>query len=172
MCRGTSLTTLALGSGDPSKLPVVELVEHPRVHSRDLLHAEVDGVEASLQAVEQQLGHPRGDGRSVAHLGQLGQVQPLAAQTLLDAEVDVVGQGAESADDVHVRHAEGAGVVVLLPDAEQRPELGAHAGFLEDLADCGDPLEKGHTFRQRRCRSHPGKTVKLLFRASQAIKAA
>lgn len=118
---------------------MVELVEHPRVDSRNLLHAEVDGVEASLQAVQQEPGHPRGDGRGVRGLGQLGQVQPLAAHTLLDAEVDVVGQGAESADDVHVRHAEGAGVVVLLPDAEQRPELGAHAGFLIDLPNRGDP---------------------------------
>lgn len=117
---------------------MVELVKHPRVHSRNLLHAEVDGVEAAFQAVEQELGHPRGDGRGLAGLGQLGQLQPLTAQTLLDAEVDVVGQRAESADDVHVRHAERAGVVVLLPDAEQRPELGAHAGFLKDLTDRGD----------------------------------
>lgn len=124
------------------KLPVVELVKHPRVDSRNLLHAEVDGVEASLQAVQQEPGHPRGDGRGVPRLGQLGQVQPLAVQTLLDAEVDVVGQGAEAADDVHIRHAEGAGVVVLLPDAEQRPELGVHAGFLEDLADRSDPWRK------------------------------
>lgn len=142
MCRGTSLTSLALGSGDPWKLPVVELVENPRVHSWNLLHAEVNGVEASLQPVEQQLGHPRGDGRGVARLGQLGQVQPLATQTLLDAEVDVVGQGTEPADDVHVRQAEGAGVVVLLPDAEHWPELSAHAGFLEDLTDRGDPWRK------------------------------
>lgn len=118
---------------------MVELVKHPRVHRRNLLHAEVDGAEASLQAVEQELGHPRGDGRGVSGLGQLGQVQPLAAQTLLRAEVDVVGQRAESADDVHVRHSEGAGVVVLLADAEQRPELGAHARFLEDLAHRSDP---------------------------------
>lgn len=121
---------------------MVELVKHPRVHRGNLLHAEVDGVEASLQAVEEEPGHPRGDGRGVAGLGQRGEVQPLAAQTLLDAEVDVVGQGAESADDVHVRHAEGTGVVVLLPDAEQRPELRAHPGFLEDLADRGDPWGK------------------------------
>lgn len=140
--RGTSLTTWALGSGDLWELPVVELVKHPRVDSRNLLHAEVHGVEASLQAVEQELGHPRGDGRGVPGLGQLGQVQPLAAQTLLGAEVDVVGEGAESADDVDVRHAEGARVVVLLPDAEQRPELGAHAGFLQDLADRGDSCRK------------------------------
>lgn len=136
MCRGTAAGVL--GFGDLWKRPVVELVKHPRVHSRNLLHAEVDGVEAAFQAVEQELGHPRGDGRGVAGLGQLGQVQPLTAQTLLDAEVDVVGQRAESADDVHVRHAEGAGVVVLLPDAEQRPELGAHAGFLKDLTDRSD----------------------------------
>lgn len=117
---------------------MVELVKHPRVHSRHLLHAEVDGLEAAFQAVEQELGHPRGDGRGVAGVGQLAKVQPLTAQTLLDAEVDVVGQRAESADDVHVRHAEGARVVVLLPDAEQRLELGAHAGFFKHLADRSD----------------------------------
>lgn len=118
---------------------MVELVKHPRVDSRNLLHAEVHGVEASLQAVQQELGHPRGDGRGVPALGQLGQVQPLAAHTLLDAEVDAVGERAQSADEVHVRHAEGAGLVVLLPDAEQGPELGAHARFLEDLPDRSDP---------------------------------
>lgn len=68
-------------------------------------------------------------------LGQLGEVQPLAAQTLLSAEVNVVAERAESADDVHIRHAEGAGVVVLLPDAEQRPELGLNAGFLKDFTN-------------------------------------
>lgn len=118
---------------------MVELVKHPRVHGRNLLHAEVHGVEASLQAVEQELGHPRGDGRGDVALGQLGQGQPLAAHALLDAEADVVGQRAQAADEVHVRHAEGAGVVVLLPDAEQRPELGAHARFLQDLPDRSDP---------------------------------
>lgn len=132
----------ALASAELRKLPVVELVNHPRVDSRNLLHAEVDGAEASLQAVEQELGHPRGDGRGVPALGQLGQVQPLAAHALLHAQVDVEGQGAESADDVHVRHAEGAGVVVLLPDAEQRPELRAHPRFLEDLANRSDPCRE------------------------------
>lgn len=105
------------------QLSVVQLVEHPRVDSRKLLHGEVDAVEASLQPVEQQLGDTRRDGRGVVCLGQLGEVQPLTAQTLLSAEVDVVGERAESADDVHVGHAKRSGVVVLLPDAEQRPEL-------------------------------------------------
>lgn len=118
---------------------MVELVKHPRVHGRKLLHAEVDLVEAFLQAVEQELGHAGGDGRRVVGLGQLGEVQPLAAQTLLSAEVDVVAEWAESADDVHVRHAEGSGVVMLLPDAEQRPELRANAGFLEDFANSSGP---------------------------------
>lgn len=102
---------------------MVQLVKHPRVDGGELLHGEVDVVEAPLQAVKQKPGYARGDGRGGAGLGQLGEVQPLAAQTLLSAEVDVVGERAESADDVHVRHAEGAGVVVLLPDAEQRSEL-------------------------------------------------
>lgn len=121
---------------------MVQLVTRPRGERGKLLQAEVHGVEASLQAVQQEPGHPRGDGRGLDRPGQLGQVQPLAAHTLLDAEVDVVGQGAESADEVHVRHAEGAGVVVLLPDAEQRPELGAHARFLEDLPDRRGPWKK------------------------------
>lgn len=116
---------------------MVQLVKHPRVDGRQLLHGEVDVVEAALQAVKQKPGDAGGDGRGGAGLGQLGQVQPLAAQTLLSAEVDVVGERAESADDVHVRHAEGAGVVVLLPDAEQRSELGADTGLLEDLTDSG-----------------------------------
>lgn len=116
---------------------MVQLVKHPRVHGRKLLHAEVDLVEAFLQAVKQKLGYARGDGRGVVGLGQLGQVKPLAAQTLLSAEIDVVGERAESADDVHVRHAEGSRVVVLLPDAEQRSELRANAGFLEDFTNGG-----------------------------------
>lgn len=117
---------------------MVQLVEHPGVDGGQLLHGQVDPVEAPLQAVQQKPGHARGDGRGVAGPGQLGQLQPLAAQALLGAEVDVVGERAESADDVHVRHAEGAGVVVLLPDAEQRSELGANAGFLEDFTNgCG-----------------------------------
>lgn len=114
---------------------MVQLVKHPGVDGRQLLHRQVDLAEASLQAVKQEPGHARSDGRGLVGLGQLGEVQPLAAQTLPSAEVDVVGEGAESADDVHVRHPEGAGVVVLLPDAEQRSELGADAGFLEDLTN-------------------------------------
>lgn len=114
---------------------MVQLVKHPRVDSRKFFHGEVDLVEALLQAVEQESGDARGDGRGVVGLGQLSEVQPLTAQTLLSAEVDVVGERAESADDVHVRHAKGAGVVVLLPDAEQRSELRANAGFLKHLAN-------------------------------------
>lgn len=114
---------------------MVQLVEHPRVDGGKLLHGEVDLLEAALEAVKQESGYARGDGRGVVGFGELGEVEPLAAQTLLSAEVDLVGERAQSADDVHVRHAEGAGVVVLLPDAEQRSELGANAGFLEHLAD-------------------------------------
>lgn len=94
-------------------------------------------LEASLQAVNEKPSDAGGDRRGLVGLGQLGEVEPLAAQTLLRAEVDVVGDGAESADDVHVGHSESAGVVVLLPDAEQRPELGANAGLLENFTDCG-----------------------------------
>lgn len=110
---------------------MVQLVKHPRVDGRKLLHGEVHPVEAVLQAVEQQSGDASGDGCGVVGFGQLSEVQPLAAQTLLSAEVDLVGERTQSADDVHVRHAEGAGVVVLLPDAEQRSELRADTGFLK-----------------------------------------
>lgn len=102
---------------------MIKLVEHPRVDGGQLLHGQVDVAEAVAQPVQQEPGDARGDGRGLRGLGQLGQRQPLAAQTLLGAEVDVVGEGAEAADDVHVGHAEGARVVVLLPDAEQRSEL-------------------------------------------------
>lgn len=117
---------------------MVQLVKHPAVDGRKLLHGEVDLVEAVLQSVKQEPGYARRYGRGVVGLGQLGQVQPLAAQTLLSAEVDVVAERAEPADDVHVRHAEGARVVVLLPDAEQRSELGANAGFLKDFPNGSD----------------------------------
>lgn len=56
-------------------------------------------------------------------LRQLRQVQPITAQTLLGAEVDVVGEGVEPANDVHVGHSEGTRVVVLLANAEERFEL-------------------------------------------------
>lgn len=114
---------------------MVQLINQSRVDGRKLLHGEVDGVEAPLQAVNQQPGYAGGDGRRGAGLGQLAEVQPLAAHTLLSAEVDVVAERAESADGIQVRHAEGAGVVVLLPDAQQRPELRANARFLEDFTD-------------------------------------
>lgn len=129
---------------------MVQLVEHPRVDRRQLLHGQVDVVEASLQAAEEQPGHPRRDGRGVVGAGELGQLQPLTAQALLRAEVDVVGERAEAADDVHVGHAEGAGVVVLLPDAEQGPELGADPGLLEDFPHGGDACWEIHTKRTQK----------------------
>lgn len=128
--------------GSLQKLPVVQPVEHPWVDGGKLLHGQVDGVKAPLQTVKQQPGDTGGDGRGGVGLDQLGQGQPLAAQTLLSAEVDVVGEGAESADNVHVRHAEGARVVVLLPDTEQRPELRANARLLVDLPDRGGIWKK------------------------------
>lgn len=140
MCHGTKthqVDDVMLGLLCRSKRSVVELVKHPRVDSGKLLHGEVDLAEALLQTVQQQPGYTRGDGRSVAGPGQLAEVQPLAAQTLLSAEADVVGERAESAGDVHVRHAKGVGVVVLLPDAQQRSELGANASFLKDFPNGG-----------------------------------
>lgn len=90
-------------------------------------------METSLQAAEEQPGHPGRDGRGVVGAGKLAQLQPLAPQALLRAEIDVVAQRAEAAYDVHVGHAEGAWVVVLLPDAEQGPELGADPRLLENF---------------------------------------
>lgn len=89
--------------------------------------------------MKQQPGYAQGDGRGVAGLGQLSEVQPLAAKTLLSAEVDVVGERLEAADDVHVRHAKGVGVVVLLPDAQQRLELRANSSFLKDFTNSRGP---------------------------------
>lgn len=114
---------------------MVELVKAPGVDGRKLLHGEVDLIEAALQAVQQERGQAGGDGRGVAGSSQLADAQPLAAQTLLSAEVDLVGERAQPADDVHVGHAEGAGMVVLLPDTEEGSELGADAGFLVYFAD-------------------------------------
>lgn len=48
---------------------MVQLVEHPRVDGWQLLHGQVDMVEASLQAAEEQPGHPRRDGRGVVSAG-------------------------------------------------------------------------------------------------------
>lgn len=102
---------------------MVELVEHARVHRRHLLHGQIYVVEAVLEAVQQQAGHSGGDGRGVGGFRQLFQLQPLAAQTLERAEVYVVGQRAEAADDVKIGHTERSRVVVLLSDAEKRLEL-------------------------------------------------
>lgn len=120
-----------LGFGCWRNLPVVQLVEHPRINGRKLLHGEVNRVETFLKAVKQQPGYTWGYGGGVAGLGQVCQVQPFTAQTFLSAEVDFVGERAEAADDVHVGHAPSIGVVVLLPYAEQRPELWANASFLK-----------------------------------------
>lgn len=116
---------------------MVQLVKHPGVDCWKLLHGEVDLVEAMLQPVQQQPGDAGGDGRGAVGLGELAHIQPLAAQTLVGAEVDVVRQRAQPADDVHVGHAEGAGVLVLLPDAEQGSKLGADARLLEHFSDSG-----------------------------------
>lgn len=116
---------------------MVQLVEHPRVDGRQLFYGEVDLVEAVLQAVQQQPGDAGRDGRGAAGLGQLAHPQPLAAQTLVRAEVNVVGERAQPADEVHVRHVEGAWVPVLLPDAEQGPELGAHPCLFKHFTNSG-----------------------------------
>ena len=71
--------------------PVVQLVHHPCVDGGELLQPEVDAVEAALEPVQQEAGHASRYGRGLTGPGQLGEVQPFAAQTLLSAEVDVVG---------------------------------------------------------------------------------
>lgn len=129
--------------------PVVELEEHAGVDSGQFLHGEVDVVEAVFQATQQQFGHTWGDRRGFAGLCQLSKVQPLAAQTLLSAEVNVVGEGAEAADEVHVRHSERSGMVVLLPDTEQRLELRADARLLVDLPNCSRTWEWYNGKRKR-----------------------
>lgn len=117
---------------------MIDLIEQTGVDSRNLLHAEVDLVEPVLQAVQQKFGNAACHGRGVRGFSQFGQVQPLAAQTLLCAKADVVGQWTEPADQIHVRHSERSGVVVLLPDAQERSEFRSDAGFLEDLThSCG-----------------------------------
>lgn len=98
-------------------------------------------MEAVLQTEQEQLGQPAGDWGGFAGLCQLRQVQPLAAQALLRAEVDVVGDRAQAADDVHVGHAERARVVVLLPDAQEGAELRAHARLLENFPHCCGTLQ-------------------------------
>lgn len=117
---------------------MVELVEQSGVDGRQLLHGEVDVVEAVPQAVQEELGEAAGDGGCVAGARQLRQLQPLAAQALLCAEVDVVGQGAQAADEVHVGHAESARVVVLLPDTQEGAEFCADSRLLKNFAyGCG-----------------------------------
>lgn len=48
---------------------MVQLVKHPGVDRRELLHGEVDLVEALLQAVKQEPGDSRGNGRGVTGPG-------------------------------------------------------------------------------------------------------
>ena len=102
---------------------MVQLVAAARLRGGQRLRGEVHGGPAVLQPVEQQARHAAGDGRGLLGARQLRQGQPIAAQALLCAEVDGVGEGAETADEVEVGRAEGAGEVVLLPHAEEREEL-------------------------------------------------
>lgn len=100
------------------QLPVIQLIEQPRVDSWHLLHGEVNLVEPFPVAIEEEFGYPAGDGRGSVGLCQLRQLHPLTPKALLGAEVDVIGQGPEPADEVHVRHAEGSRVLMLLPHAQ------------------------------------------------------
>lgn len=98
VCGSVRLSPVSLQQsgflGELWELPVVKLVEHSRVDSRYFLHREVNVVEAMSESVEEKAGDAAGDRSGGIGLGQLGQVQPLTAQTLLGAEVNVVGQWA------------------------------------------------------------------------------
>ncbi len=108
---------------------MVELIEKARIYGWHLLHRQVDALETVLQAVQQEFGDTARDRRGLAGLGQFGQIQPFAAQTLLSAEVDEEGERAESADQVHVGHPKRSRMIVLLADTEERAELRSDAGF-------------------------------------------
>ncbi len=114
---------------------MVELIEKARIYGRHLLQRQVDALETVLQSVQQEFGDAARDRRGLAGPGQFGQIQPFAAQTLLSAEVDVEGERAESADQVHVRHPKRSRMIVLLADTEQRAELRSDAGFFKNLPD-------------------------------------
>lgn len=118
------------------QFPVVEFVEQARVHSWELLHGQVNLLEAFPVPVQQQPRGPAGDGRGVGGRGQLGEVHPLAPQALVRAQRDGEGTGLQTADDVHVRLPESPGVAVLLPDAQEGPEFRSYAGFFKNFSNC------------------------------------
>lgn len=70
---------------------MVEFIEQARVNGRELLHGQVDLVEALPVPVEQQPRSSAGDGRGVGGLDQVSEVHPLAAQALVRAQLD--GEG-------------------------------------------------------------------------------
>lgn len=118
------------------QFPVVEFVEQARVHSWELLHGQVNLLEAFPVPVQQQPRGPAGDGRGVGGRGQLGEVHPLAPQALVRAQRDGEGTGLQTADDVHVRLPESPGVAVLLPDAQEGPEFRSYASFFKNFSNC------------------------------------
>lgn len=115
---------------------MVEFVEQARVHSWELLHGQVNLLEAFPVPVQQQPRGPAGDGRGVGGRGQLGEVHPLAPQALVRAQRDGEGTGLQTADDVHVRLPESPGVAVLLPDAQEGPEFRLYASFFKNFSNC------------------------------------
>lgn len=105
------------------QFPVIEFVEQARVNSWELVHGQVNLLEAFPVPVQQQPRGPAGDGRGVGGLGQVGEVHPLAPQALVRAQLDGEGARLQAADDVHVRLPESPGVAVLLPNAQEGPEF-------------------------------------------------
>lgn len=114
---------------------MVEFAERARVSRPEFLRRQVDLVEPCPDPIEQQPRHPAGDGGGVFGAGQVREVQPLTPQALLLAEVDAERARPQAADDVHVRLPESPGDAVLLPEAQDGPELRPHARLLEDLSD-------------------------------------
>lgn len=118
------------------QFPVVELVGQAGVHGRELVHSQVDLVEAFPVPVQQQPRGSAGDRRGVCGRGQASKVHPLAAQALVGARLDGEGTRLEAADDVHIRLPKGPGVTVLLPNAQEGPEFGSYARFFKDFSNC------------------------------------
>lgn len=117
------------------QFPVIEFIEQACVNRRKFLRRQIDLVKPFPGPVEQQPSGSAGDGGGVFGAGQLSERHPLAPQALVLAEADGERARPEAADEVHVGLPEGPGLGVLLPDAQDRPELGLDTGLLQNLSD-------------------------------------
>lgn len=72
---------------------MIEFVEQARVNSWELVHGQVNLLEAFPVPIEQQPRSPAGDGRGVGGLGQVGEVHPLTPQALVRTQLDGEGTG-------------------------------------------------------------------------------